>query len=371
MSRKPDDKESYFAIAGIHWLPGPEVYCRHHENGYNPWHRAYSIMFENALRSVKGCENVTLPYWDISASNIPDVLYEEPFASYKIPRELCTLNGFCYTKNYETQRYHPSRILRQIRARGIPENIEKALDISHWELFNGWDGEVTQDGIIRAHDNGHGAGGITLRNQDIAAFDPIFWFFHANWDRLWWKWQQRYCATTLNKFKNHVLGSTDWLDDPVVNGLPPFSETTAQMIDLTSFDVTYKHPPEEDKLSSSKPKLGSIEATHPFVVEASRKASVRLKGVNRLEIPGSFDVRLSVDGKLIGKQAFFQSTEPKHCETCRNNEIVNFDFVVDQEVLDGKVQVDIELYQHDGPTVQFPLAACGNPTVNVRLLLED
>jgi hypothetical protein len=41
------------------------------------------MRFEDALRSVPGCESVTLPYWDVTTS-IPPLLYEEPFASYAL-----------------------------------------------------------------------------------------------------------------------------------------------------------------------------------------------------------------------------------------------------------------------------------------------
>ncbi len=350
MERDPDDPQSYFALAGIHWLPGPEFYCRHHENAYNPWHRMYLMMFEDALRSVEGCEDVTLPYWDITAKEIPSVLFEDPFDTYTVRPKLCTLTGFCYPQPYVTIRYGAARILANIAARGIPQNIADALGHSHWERFNGWDAGRTQDGIIRAHDNGHVACGTTMQNQDVTAFDPIFWIFHSNWDRLWWKWQQAFGATTLNAYKTHVVGGTHWLDDPVLNKLPPFPQTTAETINLSNFDVSYEHP----------------------AVEASQKASIRLKDVHRLEIPGSFDVILRIDGNVIGKQAFFQATEPKHCETCRHNELASFDFIVEQSALaSGTVRVNIEHRQPDGTTQPYPLSACGNPSVNIRLLLEE
>ncbi len=372
MYASPDDPRSYFALAGIHWLPGPDFYCRHHENAYNPWHRAYLMMFEDALRSVEGCEEVTLPYWDITAPEIPLVLFEEPFATYKIPRELCTLGGFCFPKGYVTQRFEADEILQNIQDYEIPETIAKAEGHAHWERFNGWDAGRTQDGIIRAHDAGHNACGNTLSSQDVAAFDPMFWFFHANWDRLWWKWQQAYNATTLNKFKTHIVGSTNWLDDPVLNKLPPFESTSAETINLSKFGVSYDHPTTEASPSFIPPQFGSLTANRAFALEAKQRASVRVKSINRLEIPGSFDVYLRVGDKIVGKQAFFQSTEPKHCETCRNTEVASFDFVVDQSILlDCKVQVDVKLRQPDGTATPFPLSACGSPTVNIRLLLED
>ena len=372
INRDDDDRQSYFALAGIHWLPGPHLYCRHHENAYNPWHRAYLLRFEDALRSVAGCEDVTLPYWDITANTIPQVLYEKPFATYVIPRQLCTLDGFCYAKDSVTERFSAEDILKNITLRGISENISDAEGHSHWERFNGWDAGRTQDGLIRAHDNGHVACGPTLENQDVAAFDPMFWFFHTNWDRLWWKWQQHYGATTLSGFRTHLAGSSEWLDDPALNGLAPFDLTSAQTIDSRQLGVEYSHPIDEAPASLSALRFGNRLAASPFSIRATKKASVRVKNIDRLQIPGSFDIVLHVGDKAVGKQAFFQSTTPKHCASCRKNALVSVDFVVDQhELQDGSVRVTIEILRETKFGRQFPLSACGNPSVNVRLLLEN
>jgi len=79
MDRSLGEPNSYFDVAGLHWYPTLATYCVHGEDRYNPWHRAYLLAFENALRSVPGCEEVTLPFWDIGSGVIPNVLYEEPF----------------------------------------------------------------------------------------------------------------------------------------------------------------------------------------------------------------------------------------------------------------------------------------------------
>ncbi len=370
MDRDDDDPQSYFAIAGLHWLPGPDVYCRHHENAYNPWHRAYLQVFEDALRSVPGCESVTLPYWDITAEEIPSVLYEAPFDSYTIKPELCPLVGPCYGPNYATRRNDISTLQDEIKSYGITANIDEALGHSHWERFNGWDAGRTQDGIIRAHDNGHNAGGPTLANQDVAAFEPLFWFFHANWDRLWWKWQEDYQATTLTSFKSTLLYGSKWLDDPVINKIPPFNYTTAQTIDLEStFDATYVHP-SPDPVRAVVPRFGRMSAAQPVGVSKDR-LSVRLSSVDRLAIPGSFVVNLYGGDQLLGRQGFFQSTHPKHCETCRKNAVVSFDFDINYaELADEPLRAEVLLRNPDGTTSPFPLALCGNPTLNVRLLLD-
>jgi len=380
MNRDPGDPQSYFALAGIHWLPGggPAIYyCRHHENAYNPWHRAYMLRFEDAMRSVPGCEDVTLPYWDITDPDIPPILWEEPFESYEVPLQLCPLEGACYppagsSQKYRTDRYPPAQVWQNLIERKVPDLVKGALANSWWELFDGWDGDNTHRGIISAHDSGHNSCGTTMQNQDVSAFDPIFWFFHCNWDRLWWKWQQTYGATTLTAFKTHLQGVPDWLDDPVLNLLPPFELRTRETIDLTSLDVDYEHPLTEAVPQPRPALVGSLPAGRSFDVSPRSQVSVRVKDVNRLEIPGSFDVSLWAGDKLLGKIGLFQPTTPKRCATCRKSGLASFDFLVDQaDLASGPVHAEITLLARDGSEVPFSAARAGNPTINARLLLQE
>jgi len=388
MARDPDDPQSYYQLAGLHWLPGPDVHCRHHENAYNPWHRAYLLKFEDALRSVEGCEDVTLPYWNIQSRTpdnnfrtrdrgqvvgIPDVLFEPPFADYTLPRTLRNLNETAvYEGGSLTSRRDEAAILCLLASRGVHRVIDHALTQSHWEQFNGWDQGTTQAGIIQAHDSGHVACGETLSNQDVAAFDPMFWFFHANWDRLWWKWQQRYGATTLASFKTHLGGSSDWLEDPVLNGLSPFDLRTKDTIDLAALGVDYDAPLEETPLAPAAAAFGSMPASARIEIADSELVSLRIKGVDRLAIPGSFDVTLTAGGFVVGRQSFFQSTTPKLCETCRRNAHVDFDFVVDLADLgQGPIEAYVDRLAPRGRIAPVPLNDCGAPTINVRTLLRE
>ena len=396
MDRNIEAPESYFGLAGLHWLPGPDVFCRHHENAYNPWHRAYLLKFEDALRTVDGCEDVTLPYWNIQSTppdnifrvgdrerdprgrprrvvGIPDVLFEGPFDEYILPRRLENLDGSAiYEKGSATKRRDEAAILCLLASRKVSENIENALSYSRWEKFNGWDAGRTQDGLIRAHDTGHVACGETLANQDVAAFDPMFWFFHANWDRLWWKWQKMYGAMTLDRFKTHLAGPADWLENDVLNGLPPFEYKTKDVIDLNKFGVGYEDPVEEPIPESQPTGHGSLPADAAFTLADEEMVSVRVKGIERLEIPGSFDVSLMVGDRVVGRQSLFQSTTPKHCSTCRKNPTANFDFVLDRSKLVGcPIWASVSRVTPMRTAVPVPLSACGSPSINVRTMLLE
>ena len=90
----PNDFKSFFMIGGFHGEPfrGPGSqnpawwggYCQHGTVLFPSWHRAYLHRLEDALRSMPGCESVTLPFWDetseLSRQNgIPRALTDETF----------------------------------------------------------------------------------------------------------------------------------------------------------------------------------------------------------------------------------------------------------------------------------------------------
>ncbi|HMI82150.1 MAG TPA: tyrosinase family protein [Solirubrobacterales bacterium] len=73
---RSDDPRSFFVLGGYHgepfrgagWGIGEPLfwggYCHHGNVLFPVWHRAYLYALEEALRSVPGCEEVTIPFWD-------------------------------------------------------------------------------------------------------------------------------------------------------------------------------------------------------------------------------------------------------------------------------------------------------------------
>lgn len=364
MGREQDDPSGYFLLAGRHWFPVPNE-CLHHEDRYNPWHRVYVTQFEDALRSVSGCESVTLPYWDIT-QRPPDFLFTPPFDTYTLPAAI----HLKYPAGYATSRFDADKITEVAEVNGLADIIDYAMQQPIWGDFVTYQGA----GIEAAHDTGHGVIGPTMSNPDAAAFDPIFWFFHANWDRLWWQWQQIMGATTLTTFRSTIMGSTDFLEVPF-NGLPPFETTADKTIDLSAMRISYTQPAGQAPDFTprvSRGRVGSLRAFEGIRVHEAAKASVRLKGINRLSIPGSFRAILRADGEVIGRRTFFQSTEPVECANCRERAKIDLDFLVDlDEVLGKTLSTSIEVITPDPESLaDIPLAAAGDPTLNVRLLVE-
>ncbi|MEA2139686.1 MAG: tyrosinase [Solirubrobacteraceae bacterium] len=389
MARDPSDPGSYYALAGIHWLPGGwdgvNGRCQHHINGFNPWHRVFLKGFEDALRTVPGCEEVTLPYWDISTP-LPDPLREEPFASYTLQEDPAA--NIRPNPGYfpgSTTRYTPEEIEANLVDRGFASDTATSLQQSRWGVYsnsgpatpgNPNGGSGYQQFSIQAHDSGHVSIGDWMANQDIAAFDPVFWFYHCNLDRLWLQWQRNAGAETLIGFKSTLGANTAWLSPPI-NGLSPFSPpaltpatTTDETIEFgISYDDQDLESVEELALENT---TGSIDAARSFSIKSTTPVSVRVKNIDRLNIPGSFDVHLLADGKVIAKRALFQPTSPRDCETCKSVALISLDFRIEQEkLLDKQLSVEIHVPGHKDIGTKFPLSKAGNPTINARLLLHE
>ena len=354
----PVDPKSYFGLAAVHGLPN--AFCMHHVDAYNPWHREYMKAFEDALRSVPGCADVTLPYWDISQP-VPPVLYEPPFDKYTLPADIG--DSAVYPIGYVTQRYDAETIQKNLLTPvSVPGDIGEALPSSRWGAY-GTSG--FQKFIIAAHDSAHDACGPTMSDQDVAAYDPIFWFFHCNWDRLWESWQVLVNATDVPGFTSTLDGSTDWLS----LALDPYSDSSDKTIAWPT--IAY------DQLAGEGTTMRAGDTGHALAERAFRIAStqvsLRVKNINRMNIPGTFRVWLIADGERIARRVFFQPRSPRGCATCRKQALISMDFNLDpKQIMGRRISISIEVPSlGTGDRANFPLAEAGNPTINVRLLLTE
>lgn len=103
-------------------------YCHHGNVLFPTWHRAYLHYLEKALRTVEGCETVTLPYWnELEGTGLPTIFtqpkytysgekneFDNPLYSYKFQQgfldRLARKLGdqvvdYRKYKDYETVRY--------------------------------------------------------------------------------------------------------------------------------------------------------------------------------------------------------------------------------------------------------------------------
>lgn len=376
MALSTTDLNSYFVQAGYHWLPAGNTYCMHHAPAFLSWHRAYMLSFENALRSIEGCEDVTVPYWDITGP-YPSILNEAPFDSYTFPVAV----GDGYNAGDKTQRYTQDKIEANLAQFTVTDKVNKAMSQTDWEDFNGYFAGAANNTLISAHDNGHNSIGQTMANQDVAAFDPIFWFFHCNWDRLMWVWQKQMSATDVNGLLNTINKETDLTSYQTytiesVGVLPPFttSDFNVNAIDTVdsaaTLDVDYADPAQAAEVNMVT--KTTLNSTVGDKFQVNRKmANVRVSGVNRLKIPGAFNVHLMQDDDVIASTGMFQPSEAEKCSNCVQNAIVHFDFELPiKQIAKGKLGVWVEPHNKDFVGDRFPAKLMGNPKIEVSLIMQ-
>jgi len=173
----------YQHIAGIFGEPG-----RHYQPTdpalFLPWHRAYLIAFERLLGRI--WPGVSLSYWDwtddaASSTGIPGRLKN---VAYSDKDQGVWLNQFCRApidcighESLTERSPGPPGDLKP-----LTEAVRNTLMQTTYLVFGANLAEVSRE--FRRWVGGH------LANDEYAAYDPLFWFHHANFDRLWAAWQQ-------------------------------------------------------------------------------------------------------------------------------------------------------------------------------------
>lgn len=210
----------YQQIAGVYGKPGtagrptePLLFL--------PWHRAYLLAFDQALdRATPGC---CIAYWDLTNEwtihrGIPNRLRS---VAYSDNNQGIWLNALsrapidCIGHQYYTE-----------RSPGQPADlrplVDKVVATSSYPLFEDFSRTLEEASReFRAWAGGH------LNDDDYAAYDPLFWFHHANLDRLWARWQESHSAATLPE---------SLLDTP----LEPFAVKVRDVLDINRLGYSYQ-----------------------------------------------------------------------------------------------------------------------------------
>jgi tyrosinase len=232
LAQKVKDNRGYQYQAGIHGLPLPES-CRHHEQLFLPWHRAYLYFFERALRDR--VPDAMLTWWDWRTTNlgdnpgIPRAFSQKRPGGRKNPLYSAPVDALALEQG---RRATPRPIIvepnttRELGPPGAPPLPTKreVKDVLERDDFLDFSGEL--EGL---HDRVHvwtGGRDGHMGKIPFAAFDPIFWAHHAMIDRIWRLWQLKH---------QNVLPPADILDD----ALPPFRMTVRKTLDVTGLGYDY------------------------------------------------------------------------------------------------------------------------------------
>lgn len=241
----PDDPRSFFALGGLHGEPFRGAgwgnssywggYCNHGNILFPTWHRVYVLKLEDALRSIKGCEDVALPFWDETSEQstrggIPSVLTQKDFSldgrtipnplrSFALTRGIVDhLSPFPDTdygkpKGYETVRYPLSGL--------VGSDADKAATAKHNAKFPNFDKNVSllNENIVN-----------WLTATVIVNGSPI------NGGRVKDKYEACLNAPNYTVFSN-TTSAAQWLDDSGVNVVPLESPHNSIHLAVGGFDL--------------------------------------------------------------------------------------------------------------------------------------
>ncbi|KAF8446940.1 hypothetical protein BGX38DRAFT_1192244 [Terfezia claveryi] len=482
----PDNENSFFRIAGYHGEP-----FQGKGDTDSNWWGAYLLRLEDALRSIPGCQDVTLPFWDeclyltakprvLPASlrgglptgplppflpttrYIPGILtmptvplkgenisISNPLYSYGLQKPLdYQIEGgdqrYSKPVNYKTVRYplsglvgnpvdqektdlhnsnykeeseqtdilnenvgawlegtveieddgNPdtklpsdltsvySRFLLCLKApnytvfsntksqtawnKQYPELMAMSLESPHNAIHLAVGG-FYQEGVYNA-DPILGANGDMGANE-MAGFDPIFYFHHCFIDYAFWQWQKRHNLTTKGSLQidyeigtddkgagtkvvpgdaGYPLGDNEQAGTKLTMDTPLYPYKTAQGTYYTSHDVTdiadlgYGYG-----LGSLDVHLERKPETRPWIpligepgpIDRSIALKKLVTGINRADYPGSFVIRTITtlpSGKEVevGREPILSRWHVSNCANCRDKLEVESVVAIDHATLD-------------------------------------
>jgi tyrosinase len=437
------DENSFWKIASYHGEP--ENYCNHENVLFPTWHRAYLFRIENALRSVPGCEDVAMPFWDetitvmphvqdASIKTIPSVLtspkfeldgkeIQNPLCSYKYQSSLADGQGKRWTKpkGYETVRYPLSGLVGDEKMKGtssahnmqfisqdsnttaLTNNVKAWLegtvqidssdlpDIktadsysafsrykicmnspnytvfsntqsqAQWMIDMGHEEgsyyvasiesphnaiHLALGGFFQYDDKGkynanpiRGANGDMGANE-VASFDPIFYFHHCFVDLVFWNWQRRNRRTSpgsLDVIPGYPGTTLKGMDLDLETDLRPFKKSDGTY--FISHDVTNI----EDQLdyvyfASSMDQYiwggGGINNI------ASPTKLIAVENISTADYSGSFVIRLfTTDSKgkkvEVGREPILSRWDVENCSNCVEQRNIKAIFPISEPYLNA------------------------------------
>ncbi|AOL08436.1 tyrosinase [Burkholderia contaminans FFH2055] len=216
-----------------------------------------------------------------------------------------------------------------------------------------------------------------MGENDTAGLDPIFYFHHCFIDRVFWLWQKRHGYTQHLDVIAEYPGTNSvdaqgptpgvvpnsWLT--LETPLDPFKKSeNGKERAYTSLDcinieeqLGYTYGP------GSLENLPKLSLAAPTVPAGNSRKIVRVSGLNRAPIAGSFLVSayVNVDGErqLLGTEAVLSRWSVQSCANCQTHLEVKAFFPLNHfaESAVQDAQYDVEIHTRDGVRLQTPPAS--------------
>lgn len=228
------DNRGYNYYAGLHGIPN--WFCTHHDRSWRsvmnaplflPWHRAYLIYFERAIRDQSATGKVGIPWWDWSSPSSHISGVPEAFSVPAVNNQLNPLfQAWIYAPfarppiSRWTRRFPGNPALLPTQAR-----VQELLNLTQFSDFS-QQVEDIHDFVHGWTGSNNGSVGGDMGNLGTAAWDPVFWSHHCMIDRLWNLWQLRQGG---NNIPPELLSMV----------LQPFALTVRDVLSVNSLGYEY------------------------------------------------------------------------------------------------------------------------------------
>jgi tyrosinase len=236
------DNRSYQFIASKHgWM---DMLCEHQftfdatgqrMDLFLPWHRAYMYIYEKYLQNEINDSNLAMCYWNwnepqTDPEGIPDAYAKQtiddqpnPLYSYKMNISGRAADGTNVHVNRNTNRRIGEQLtiedIRNITTSqntDIPRIINNVDDFKEFSesLRNGW------------HNMIHAYVGGDMNDQNLAAYDPLFYAHHVAIDRIYYLWQLKHGINNIPEYLKDIP-------------LAPWRIKVRDVLDIHTLDYDY------------------------------------------------------------------------------------------------------------------------------------
>lgn len=215
--------------------------------------------------------------------------------------------------------------------------------------------------------------------NELAGFDPIFYFHHAFIDLVFWKWQVIYGAaekldvdptypgTSTSGHKEQSQGPTPNLDFSQLldmeTPLNPFKDNGGQNyltgnsmtnISKLGYDYVEKTPVVAMKSKEPKPNFAELIVSVRQTTELEQSDFIRVYNIDRTLIAGPFTIAVYLkttnDRFFVGRDSVFNRLASMECDGCMSNRYMEFYFpprmVNPNVVYNTSAEIEVDIRGH-------------------------
>lgn len=288
---KPVSWLGYSLLHGS-YTTGEYKYCPHGDWYFLPWHRAYVLMYENAVRALTKNPNFAMPFWDWSLDRtMPSAFTDRTYKGKANPLYVSTRT--LHTKYWPlSDETVGPKVMQSIYREtdyqlfGTSRNAEQDNLDMKWVVAGGG----TQGTLERnPHNNIHNWIGGYMPTAGSPR-DPIFMMHHSNIDRIWATWN------ALGRSNTATMSASDknlWLNMVYKNNyMSPdgklYSVVSKDMQNNVALGYTYPDLPKPDGV-----KIDEERTRRLLTLFASGESIKELNNLHILSTPNLTEATLT------------------------------------------------------------------------------